>query len=86
MAKYKLTDIKSTKTGRASAHLVENGVLIAKITRGPNERYGTSLHCQPLTFKFFSSQSEMRFQDYADSISMEESAYAIGFPQPFQRN
>lgn len=86
MRRYTLSNVSSTKRGVASAILVEDGVQIAKITRAANYRmWGKSLHSSPLAFAFFSTQAKLRFCSWSDSISMEESAYAIGMPQPFSR-
>ena len=85
--KYTLQQVTGNgprKTGKASAVLVENGIQIAKITRAANYRDGYGRrYCSSVKFKFYSTQSQARFEDYCDSISKEECVETLGFPFPF---
>ena len=65
---YDLQDIKTSPRGGVTAELVENGAIIAKITR-PAKSEGFVF---PFTAKFLSERSKYRFSDYCDSLSFSE--------------
>lgn len=68
MAKtYDLQDVKISPKGGVTAELIENGVIIAKVTRP-----ATTGFVFPFSAKFLSERSKYRFSDYCDSLSFSE--------------
>ena len=69
MAKtYELQDVKISPKGGVTAELIENGVIIAKVTR-PAKSEGWVF---PFQAKFLSERSKYRFSDFCDSLSFSE--------------
>ena len=65
---YRLQDVKTSPRDGATAELIENGVVIAKVTR-PAKSEGC---VWPFSAKFLSERSKYRFSDYCDSLSFSE--------------
>lgn len=65
---YELQDAKTSPKGGVTAELIENGIIIAKVTR-PAKSEGWVF---PFQAKFLSERSKYRFSDYCDSLSFSE--------------
>lgn len=72
--KYTAANVKGdidNKKDSISFDILEDGIAIASVTRGRASRYGW---IPRMVFKFHTEASELRFQDFCDSLSMSETA------------
>jgi hypothetical protein len=77
--RYTVGNVKGNPSayGKLSADLLEDGIAIAKVTRGAQ----VGGFIDDLKFKFYTDASKNRFEDWCDSISMSEGFEALLSPK-----
>lgn len=70
---YALASVARSPLGRITADLTESGLVVARVRR-PSVRGG---YVAPFEAKWFSERAKARFEDFADSLSIEEAIEAL---------
>lgn len=73
--KYTVANVKGNpnKYGKLSFDILEDGIAIAKVTRGTARAGWIPL----MVFKFYTERAEVRFENFCDSLSMTETCEAL---------
>lgn len=70
---YTVANVKKSARGAAQADLLEDGIAIAKVKRTA----GTRTWAPQFSAKFYTDASRARFEDFCDSISINEGVEAL---------
>lgn len=72
---YKAVITMSGTRGKASGEIFEGEIQIGTFNRPAKQGH----YIAPITYKFFSTASRARFEDFADCLTIEETIEALAF-------